>query len=96
MEIENNLNNQPWTYVEDDVQYPILTLNTPVTGQNVMLSNKNLETGETENKDLCKRFKCIRKCKEAAWLRWRKEHIKSLREGHNMKTKDPKGSGYWA
>ena len=44
---------------------------------------------ETENKDLCKKFKYIWKYKEAAWLRWRKEYIKSLRERHNMKTKDP-------
>ena len=35
-----------------------------------MLSDENLETG---NKDLGKRFKYTRKCKEAAWLRWRKE-----------------------
>ena len=51
-----------------------------------MLPDKNLETG---NNDLYKRFKYIQKCKEAAWLRWRKEYIKSLRERHNMKTKDP-------
>ena len=52
-----------------------------------MLSDKNLET---ENKDLCKRFKYVRKCKKAALLRWRKEYIKSLRGRHNMKNKDPK------
>ena len=51
-----------------------------------MLPDKNLETG---NKDHCKRFKYIRKCKEAAWLRWRKEYIKFLRERHIIKTKDP-------
>lgn len=74
-------------YVEDDVEYPIFTLNTLVTSQNLMLSDKNLET---ENKDLCKRFKYVRKCKKAAQLRWRKEYIKSLRGRHNMKNKDPK------
>ena len=50
-----------------------------------MLPGKNLET---ENKDLCKKLTYTRKCKEAAWLRWTKEYIKSLRERHNMKTKD--------
>ena len=50
-----------------------------------MLPNKNLET---ENRDLCKRFKYIQKWKEAAWLRWRKKYIKLLRERHNMKSKD--------
>ena len=74
-------------YVEDDVEYPIFTLNTLVTSQNLMLSDKNLET---ENKDLCKRFKYVQKCKKATWHRRRKEYIKSLRRRHNMKNKDPK------
>ena len=86
LDIENTLNNQPLRHVEDDLEYSILTTNTFVTGQNLMLPNKNLEK---ENKDLCKRFNYIRKCKETAWFRWRKEYIKSLRERHNMKTKDP-------
>ena len=54
-------------YVEDDVEYLILTPNTLLIGQNLILSDENLEK---ENKDLGKRFKYIRKCKEAAWLRW--------------------------
>ena len=65
-DIENTLNKPPLTYVQDDAEYPILTPNTLVIGQNLMLPDKNLEIG---NKDLCKRFKYIRKCKEAAWLR---------------------------
>ena len=67
----------------------ILTPDTFVIGQNLMLPDENIEI---ENKDLCERFKYIRKCKEAAWLRQRKECIKSLRERHNMKTKDPSKS----
>ena len=86
LDIENTLNNRPLTYVEDDVEYPVLTPNVLIIGQNLSLPDQNLET---ENKDLHKRFNYIRKCKEAAWLRWRKEYIKSLRERHNMKTKDP-------
>ena len=66
LDIKHSLNNRPLTYVEDDIEYPILTPNTLVIGQNLMLPDKNLETG---NKDLCKRFKYIRKYKEAAWLR---------------------------
>ena len=83
--LENTLNNRSSTYVENDSEYPILTPNTLVISQNLMLTDQKLET---ENKDLCKRFMYIPKCKEAAW-RWRKEYIKSLRERHNMKTKDP-------
>ena len=85
LEIENALNNRLLTYVEDGVEYPILTSNTLAIGQKLMLPNKNLET---ENRDLCKRFKYIQKWKEAAWLRWRKKYIKLLRERHNMKSKD--------
>ena len=84
-EIENTLNDRLLTYVEDDVEHPILTPNTLVIDQNLVRPDKNLET---ENKDLCKRFKYTRKCKEAVWLRWRKEYIKFLRILHNMKTKD--------
>ena len=84
-EIENTLNDRLLTYVEDDVEHPILTPNTLVIDQNLMRPDKNLET---ENKDLCKRFKYTRKCKEAVWLRWRKEYIKFLRILHNMKTTD--------
>ena len=86
LDVENTLNNRPLTYLEVDVEYPTLTPNTLAFGQNLILPDENLET---ENEDWCKRFKSIRKCKEAAWLRWRKEYIKSLRERHNMKTKDP-------
>ena len=77
LDIENTLYNRPLTYVEDDVEYPVLAPNVLITGQNLSLPNQNLET---ENKDLRKRFKYIRKCKEAAWFRWRKVYIKSLRE----------------
>ena len=62
LEIENTLNNWPLTYVEDGgAEYPILTPNTLAIGQNLMLSDKNLET---ENRGLCKRFKYIQKWKK--------------------------------
>ena len=77
LDIENTLNNRPLMYVEDDVEYPVLTPNVLIMGQNLSLPDQNLER---KNKDLRKRFKYIRKCKEAAWLRWRKEYIKSFRE----------------
>ena len=86
LDVENTLNNRPLMYVEDDIEYPILTPNTLIIGQNLLLPKENLET---ENKDLRRRFKYILKCKEAAWIRWRKEYLKSLRERHKMKTKDP-------
>ena len=44
IDIENTLNNRPLTYVEDDAEYPILTPNTLVTSQNLMVPDKNLAT----------------------------------------------------
>ena len=63
LDLENTLNNRPSMYVQDDVEYPVLTPNVFIIDQNLSLPDQNLET---ENKDLCKRFKYIRKCKEAA------------------------------
>ena len=77
LDVENTLNNRPLMYVEDDIEYPILTPNTFIISQNLLLPKENLET---ENKDLRRRFKYILKCKEAAWIRWRKEYLKSLTE----------------
>ena len=79
LDVENTLNNWALTYVEDDAEYPILTPNTLVIGQNLILPDENLETI----------FNYIRKCKEAAWLRCRIEYVKSFRDPYNMKTKDP-------
>ena len=42
--IENTVNNRHLTYIEDDVEYPILIPNTLVIGHNLMLPVKNLET----------------------------------------------------
>ena len=83
LNIENVFNSRHW--IEDDIEFPILTPNVLITGQNSSLPDEN---PEIENKDLQKRFKYIRKCKDIAWARWRKKCIKAMREKHNMKTKD--------
>ena len=36
-----------------------------------------------------KRFNHIQKCKEVVWARWKKGHVITLREEHNIKTEDP-------
>ena len=58
LDVENTLNNRSLTYVEDHVEYPILTANTLVIGQNLMLPDEILET---KDKDLCKRFQNAKK-----------------------------------
>ena len=47
LDVENTLNNRSFTYVEDDIEYPILTVNTLDIGQNLMLPDENPETGNT-------------------------------------------------
>ena len=37
-----------------------------------------------EEKEIKKRFKCIKQRKDAAWERWTKEYVRALRERHNM------------
>ena len=58
LDVENTLNNRSLTYVEDHVEYPILTPNALVIGQNLMLPDEILET---KDKDLCKRFQNAKK-----------------------------------
>lgn len=82
LDVEVALNNRPLTYLEDDVQLPVLT---PCS----MLSiNPNVlpEVGayHLEDSDLRKRAKFLRKCKEAMWKRWSQEYIRSLRERHKQ------------
>ena len=35
--------------------------------------------------DLRKRTKCVKKCKDNTWNRWKGEYLKSLREKHNVR-----------
>ena len=69
--------------MEEDIEFPVLTPNPLVLGQQLIIPNEDLEN--TEDKDLRKRQKYIQKCKEAAWKRRRSEYLTSLRERHNLK-----------
>ena len=67
-DIEATLYNRSLTYKED-IQVPVLTLNSLVLGQEPVIHNE--DPTDTENKDLRKRQKYIQGCKEATWKRWR-------------------------
>ena len=43
------------------------------------------EQFDDDDKAIKKRQRCIKRCKDAAWNRWNKEYLRSLRERHNMK-----------
>ena len=84
LDVEVALNNRPLTYLEDDVQLPVLT---PWSMLNINPSViPEVDAHHLDDRDLRKRAKFLRKCKEAMWNRWSQEYIRSLRERHNQRS----------
>ena len=85
LDIELTLNNSPLIYLEDDVQLPVLTPNTLISGMNIV----NLEeaSDNIDEYELRKRSRYVQKCKEKPWTRWTSEYLKALHEQHNLKHK---------
>ena len=83
LDVEVNLNNRPLTYIEDDMQYPILTSNSMLLGRDTVMLEEDPE--EEDNRfSWKKRQKYGVRCKDAAWRRWKREYLTALRERHNM------------
>lgn len=85
LDTEEALNNRPLSYVDDDIQLPILTPNSFLYGQPNM--PPELEPHRVQEHDLRKRAKYLRRCKDALWLRWTREYLRGLRERHRLKHK---------
>ena len=83
LDVEITLNNRPLSYVEDDVELPIITPNFMMFPQSNILPD--LAPHHIGNLNLRRRAKHLRKCKEALWRRWSSEYLRSLRERHNLK-----------
>ena len=80
LDVEVALNNRPLSYIEDDVELPVLT---PRSTLNINPSAlPELRPHHIDNRDLRKRAKFLIKCKESVWIRWSREYVKSLRERH--------------
>ena len=71
--VEVTLNNRPLSFVEDDIEFPILTPNSLLYGRSNIVPE--LETHRIESVDLRKRANYLRRCKETVWRRWRNEYI---------------------
>ena len=82
LDVEVTLNNRPLDYVEDDVQLPLITPNTMQFIGTTVLPEKE---PHRELRDLRKRAKYLKRCKDDMWKRWTKEYLRGLREGHNLK-----------
>ena len=83
LDIEVALNNRPLSYVDEDIQLPILTPSSFLFGQPNMLPE--LEPYRIQEHDLRKRAKYLRKCKDTLWSRWTREYLRGLRERHRLK-----------
>ncbi|XP_044174280.1 uncharacterized protein LOC122957901 [Acropora millepora] len=80
LEVETQLNRRPLSYVEDDVQHPVLTPASFLFQRANRLPE--LEPWREENRDLRKRAKHLKSCKDALWKRWTREYLAALRERH--------------
>ena len=84
LDVEQTLNNRPLSYVEDDIQLPVLTPNSLIFGQPNLIPTEE-ESFLDDKGDLRKRFRFVQKCKDNAWSRWTQEYLKGLRERHDLK-----------
>ena len=81
--VEVTLNNRPLGYLEDDIEMPVLT---PNSIQFVGLTQlPELEPHREGDRDLRKRAKYLKRCKQTMWNRWTKEYLRGLHEQHNLK-----------
>ena len=78
LDFEVALNNRPLTYLDEDIQPPVLTLNSMLHFDSNHLLE--LQPHHLPEKDLRKRAKSLQKCKEIMWKRWTAKYVRSLQE----------------
>ncbi|XP_068738746.1 uncharacterized protein [Montipora capricornis] len=85
LDVEVQINRRPPSYVDDDVQLPILTPSA------FLFQRSNLspeqEPWREGNVDLRRRGKYLRSCKDQLWRRWTREYLTALRKRHNLNHK---------
>ena len=79
---EINLNNRPLMYTDDDIQFPVLTPNILIHGLPIIVPEEQFDDDDVVIK---KRQRYIKRYKDAAWNKWNKEYLSSLRKRHSMK-----------
>ena len=84
LDVEVCLNNRPLSYVENDVQLPVLTPNSMLFANSNVLSE--LDPIGIESNDVRRRAKHVLKCREAMWGRWTREYLRMVRERHRGKS----------
>ena len=83
LDVEVALNNRPSTYLDEDIQLPVLTSNSMLHLDSNHLPE--LQPHPLPEKDLRKRAKVPQKCKVVMWKRWTTEqlYVRSLRDSHH-------------
>ncbi|XP_048580704.1 uncharacterized protein LOC116619237 isoform X2 [Nematostella vectensis] len=87
LDMEITLNNRPLSYIEDDVQLPLLTPHSLLFIKSNTLPE--IQAHHIQDTDLRKRAKHLIKCKDAVWKRWTDEYLRGLRERHRAKAGAP-------
>ena len=62
LDVEINMNNRPVTYIEEDIQYPILTPNSMVHGRDTKMVDGNMVEDKEEDLSWRKRQKHMKRC----------------------------------
>ena len=81
LDVEIAVNSRPLSYVEEDVQQPLLTPNSFLFYRSNQMPE--VEAHHLKDVDLHKRARYLRKCKQAMWSRWSNEYMRGLRDRHN-------------
>lgn len=84
MDIERNLNNRPLVYVESEAESEVLTPNRIMWGSNAY----TLEELDEDADELTKMSRRLKKAKQHAWSRWKREYIHALMETHRTNDSD--------
>ena len=69
-------------YIDDDIHFVVLTPNILIHEQPITILEEQFDDDDEVIK---KQQRYIKRCKDAAWNRWNKEYLRSLREKYNMK-----------
>ena len=78
LDVKLALNNLPLSYIEEDLQFPMLTPNSMLFLNTNLLPK--LQRHHIESADLCKNAKHLLNCKEAMWGRCTREYLHNLCE----------------
>ena len=79
LDIEVKLKNRPLTYIEEDLEYLVLTPNSVILGRGINLPDDSLEE-EKVSDNWKKRQRYAHKCKESGWQIWVYEYLAAHRE----------------